>query len=107
MVWSSVRMCAVLELLVVVFQVAGVTSLCLSRLSGPGRWADRGRIGFVLALVGLGLAGTFCGRYDSVFALFAGTTLTLLLIGMTLGSSRDDTSGTTYRLGVAEPKLAG
>jgi len=99
-------MCAVLEVLVVVFQVGGVASLCLNRLAAPGRWANRGRVGFVIALFGLGVAGTLCGRHDSVFAQFAGTTMTLLLIGMTLGGGRDDTPGTTRGLAVAETPWA-
>ncbi len=92
MVWSSVRLCAMLELAVVLFQVVGVAALCLSRLLPPGssRWAVRGRIGFVVAMVGLGIAGALCGRHDSEFALFAGGTMTILLIGMTSGSGQAD-----------------
>jgi hypothetical protein len=43
-------------------------------------------MGFVIALVGLGVAGAMCGRSDSEFALFAGVSMTLLLIGMNMGS---------------------
>jgi hypothetical protein len=90
--WSSVRLCAVLELAVVLFQVAGVAALCLSRLlpRGSSRWAARGRIGFIFAMVGLGIAGALCGRHSSEFALFAGGTMTLLLIGMTIGTGQAD-----------------
>jgi hypothetical protein len=67
------------------FQLLGVMSLCASRLLPGTRWADRGRTAFVLAVVGLGLAGAFCGGHDSQFALFAGVTMTVLLIGMIAG----------------------
>lgn len=87
----NVRLCAMLEVMVVLFQVFGVVALCLSRLMPATRWANRGRFGFIVALVGLGIAGALCGRHDSEFALFAGGTMTFLLIGMTLGSGPDDT----------------
>jgi hypothetical protein len=77
-------------LLVILFQVFGVGALCLSRLLPGSRWAERGRAGFVVALVGLGIAGALCGRHDSEFALFAGGTMTALLIGMTMGSGQPD-----------------
>ncbi len=107
MVWSSVRFGAVLELLVMVFQVSGVAALCLHRLMSEGRWRDRGRIVYIVALVGLGVAGALCGRQDSEFALFAGGTMTLLLIGMTMGSSQSDTTSASRALSAAEPNLAG
>ena len=107
MVWSSLRFCAVLELLVMVFQVAGVAALCLHRLVSVGRWRDRGRVGYIVALVGLGIAGALCGRHDSEFALFAGGTMTFLLIGMTMGGSQSDTPGATRALAGAEATLAG
>lgn len=107
MVWSNVRFCAVLELLVMVFQVAGVAALCLHRLVSEGRWRHRGRVGYIVALIGLGVAGALCGRHDSEFALFAGGTMTLLLIGMTIGSGHADTTGATHGLAGAEPTLAG
>src|SRR3954464_11150136 len=96
MALSSLRLCAMLELSVMLFQVFGVAALCLSRLLPPTstRWANRGRAGFVVAMIGLGLAGAFCGRHDSNFALFAGGTMTILLIGMTAGSAPADTHGT-------------
>jgi hypothetical protein len=107
MVWSSLRLCAVLELLVMVFQVAGVAGLCVHRLASAGRWHDRGRIAAIVALVGLGVAGAFCGRHDSEFALFAGGTMTIILIGMTMGSGQVDTTAVTRGLAGAEPTLAG
>ena len=105
MVWSGVRACVVFELLVVFFQVGGVAGLCLYRLVPATRWADRGRIGYIVALFGLGVAGALCGRHDSEFALFAGGTLTLLLIGMTMGNAHPDTTPTARDL-AAEPNLA-
>ncbi len=86
MAWSNLRIDAVLEIVVMLFQFFGVATLCLTRLVPETRWADRGRIGFVFALVGLGVFGALCGRFDSEFALFAGGTMTVLLIGMIAGS---------------------
>lgn len=97
MVLENVGGRALLEGLVMLLQVAGVLGLCLSRLSAA-RWADRGRVGLVLALVGLGIVGALLGRHDSEFALFAGGTMTLLLIGMTLGGGAAES---------AEPVLVG
>ena len=90
MAWSTLRIDGVLEVVVMMFQVFGVAMLCLTRLVPETRWADRGRVGFVFALVGLGVFGAICGRFDSEFALFAGGTMTVLLIGMIAGS------GTTH-----------
>ena len=87
MVWSNVRIDGVLEIAVMMFQVFGVATLCLTRLVPATRWADRGRVGFVVAMVGLGVFGALCGRHDSEFALFAGGTMTFLLIGMIIGNS--------------------
>lgn len=107
MVWSLVRPCALLELSVVLFQVTGVVALCLSRLLPATRWAERGRAGFVVALIGLGIAGALCGQNDSEFALFAGVTMTALLIGMTIGGSASDpTVAVRCRLS-AEANLVG
>jgi uncharacterized membrane protein YhaH (DUF805 family) len=109
MVWSNVRVCGVLELAVMLFQVFGVAALCLNRLLPASRWADRGRIGAIVALFGLGVAGALCGRHASEFALFAGGTMTVLLIGMTTGSGsgQNDSRGDSRGLMTAEPNLAG
>ena len=58
-------------------------------------------------MVGLGVAGAMCGRHDSEFALFAGGTMTVLLIGMTMGggSNRHDGSLAHGRM-ATEPNLA-
>lgn len=87
---TKLDLCAVLELLVVFFQVCGIMGLCLSRLMPRSAWSYRGKIGFIVALFGLGIAGALCGRHDSEFALFAGGTMTVLLIGMTIGGSAID-----------------
>ena len=107
MVFTRISPCAALEISVVLFQVVGVVALCLSRLLPATRWAERGRAGFVVALVGLGIAGALCGRHDSEFALFAGVTLTALLIGMTIGSGGADPTATPLRRLAAEANLAG
>jgi hypothetical protein len=83
----SVCLCGVLELLIVLFQVFGVGALCLCRLFPGSRWSGQARLGVVVALVGLAVAGAVCGRHDSEFALFAGGTITVLLIGMTVGGA--------------------
>ncbi len=57
MAWSTVRLEAVLELIVVLFQVAGVVALCVNRLVPATRWSERGRAVFIIAMVGLGVAG--------------------------------------------------
>jgi hypothetical protein len=90
MAWSTLRIDAVLEVVVMMFQFFGVATLCLTRLIPETRWADRGRVGFVFAMLGLGVFGALCGRFDSEFALFAGGTMTVLFIGMIAGS------GTTH-----------
>lgn len=107
MVFSHVRPCALLELSVVLFQVVGVVGLCLSRLMPLTRWAERGRVGFVIALIGLGVAGAYCGMHDSEFGLFAGGTLTALLIGMTIGGTPADLSPAPRRRIAVEATLAG
>ena len=106
MAWSHLRVDAVLELVVMAFQFIGVATLCLSRLVPQTRWADRGRVGFVVALVGLGVFGALCGRFDSEFALFAGGTMTVLLIGMVAGSGTTHASGPRPLLIVVDPKTA-
>ncbi len=105
MVWSNVRIDGVLEVAVMMFQFFGVATLCLTRLVPAPRWADRGRVGFVFALVGLGVFGALCGRHDSEFALFAGGTMTFLLIGMVMGSGNyHATAPSSIRIG-ADPAV--
>ena len=107
MVWSNAHVCAWLEVSVVLFQVCGVAALCLNRLMPGTRWGERGRVAFVLAMVGLGVAGALCGRHDSEFALFAGGTMTFLLIGMTVGGGSLDPAHAVADRVVAEVPLAG
>jgi hypothetical protein len=92
MLATKLDLCGVLELLVVFFQVCGVMALCLNRLMPRSAWCYRGKIGFIVALFGLGIAGALCGRHDSEFALFAGGTMTVLLIGMTVGRATIDST---------------
>jgi hypothetical protein len=103
---STVRLSDVLELSVILFQVFGVAALCLTRLFPASRWAERGRAGFVVALLGLGIAGALCGRHDSEFALFAGGTMTFLLIGMIMGSGPADTTAPVPVRIASDAKLA-
>ncbi len=106
MVSLNVGACALLELAVFFFQIFGVTALCLSRLMPDSRWAERGRAGVLVALLGLGVAGAFCGQHDSEFALFAGVTMTVLLIGMTMGGGYADASHLTHRPMSPDTQLA-
>ena len=99
--------CVVLEGLVMFFQVVGVGALCLTRLLPGTRWAVRGRWVYVIAMFGLGLAGALCGRHDSEFALFAGGTMTVLLIGMIAGGGSIHLTAATARNTVAERAMAG
>jgi hypothetical protein len=91
------------------FQVFGVWALCLNRFLPASRWAGRGQIGAIVALVGLAVAGALCNRHCSEFALFAGGTMTILLIGMTTGNShgRNDHTDDHRSMINPEPNLAG
>jgi hypothetical protein len=91
------------EMLVMFFQTFGVACLFLHRLTDDrSSWHSLGRTGVIVAVVGLGIAGAMCGRQDSEFALFAGGTMTALLIGMTMGSSNTDAADAIHRFGEAE-----
>jgi len=107
MMLSIHRLDAVLELSVMLFQVVGVVSLCLNRLAPGSSWSGWGMRGFVVALVGLGLSGALCGQHDSEFALFAGATMTVLLIGMTIGSGQGYATAPVLARRVAEPAPIG
>ncbi len=107
MVLSNIRLCAILEVSVVLLQLIGVASLCLSRLAATRRWAERGRLGFLIAMIGLGVAGAMCGRHDSAFALFAGGTMTALLMGMIVGGGSTDRTDAGALAGPAESGLLG
>lgn len=98
----DVQVCAVLELLVMLFQVLGVGSLGVSRLAAR-RWALRAKAVFVLNLVGLGAVGAILGLHHSEFAMFAGGTMTALLVGMTVGGG---TGGATTPLPSSGARLA-
>ncbi len=103
---SLVCPCALLECLVVVFQVIGVAGLCLCRLCPGTSWSGRGRLLFLVAMVGLGIVGAICGRQDSEFGLFAGGTMTVLLIGMIAGSGSTEPTPTVELGSRVEPAMA-
>ncbi len=104
---ARLTVCEVVEVLVVLFQICGILGLCLTRLMPRStRWCSRGQIGFVVALFGLAIAGALCGRHDSEFALFAGGTMTVLLIGMTVGSGSIEKADRAVRYSTAEAELA-
>src|ERR1700761_9242963 len=100
-VGSHLSVCTIFESLVVLFQVCGILGLCMNRLMPrTTRWPSRGQAGLIVALFGLGIAGALCGRHDSEFALFAGGTMTVLLIFMTMGS------GTIEKIEPVGPRVA-
>jgi hypothetical protein len=106
-VGSHLSVCAIFEILVVLFQVGGILGLCLHRLMPRTTpWPSRGQAGLIVALFGLGIAGALCGRHDSEFALFAGGTMTLLLIGMTMGSGTIEKTEPARPCVTSEPELA-
>ncbi len=107
MFWTSARICACLEMSVVLFQIFGVFCLCLSRLLPGTVFSRLGRVGYILSLVGLGATGALCGRHQSEFALFAGASMTLLLIGMIAGSGATDPTAAGSRPNSAKPNLVG
>jgi hypothetical protein len=107
MALSSVHLCSLLDFSVILFQIIGVLALCLWRLMPANRWGECGRMGFVIAVVGLGIAGALCGLHDSEFALFAGVTMTVLLIGMNMGSGPIDATRPAAVRVPAEARLAG
>ncbi len=108
MVWSNFHFDGVLECVVMLFQVLGVSALALTRLTAGSRMSDYGRALFIVSLVGLGISGALCGGHDSEFALFAGATMTLLLIGITMGSGQGTTAHPVLPalMPTAEPQLA-
>jgi len=105
---SHLSVCTIFEMLVVLFQVCGIMGLCLNRLMPRStRWPSRGQVGLIVALFGLGIAGALCGRHDSEFALFAGGTMTVLLIGMTMGSASIEMTEPARPCVTSEAELAG
>jgi hypothetical protein len=103
---TTVRACLLAETLVMLFQVVGVASLCLSRLAAGSSWARRGHFAFLVAMIGLGAAGAVAGRHDSAFGLFAGGTMTVLLIGMISGGGATHPTGVHGAVEGIEPGLA-
>src|SRR5580698_11202125 len=96
----------IFEVLVMLFQVCGVMGLCLSRLMPRSTaWSSRGQVGSIVALFGLGIAGALCGRHDSEFALFAGGTMTILLIGLTMGNGTIEKAEPVLPCVTSEPEL--
>jgi len=104
---SPLSICDVFEVLVILFQVCGIMGVCLSRLLPRSTaWSSRGQVGSIVALIGLGIAGALCGRHDSEFALFAGGTMTVLLIGLTMGSGSIELAEPAASAVTTEPELA-
>ncbi len=104
---SNLSVCTIFECLVVFFQLCGILGLCLNRLMPRSTsWSSRGQVGLIVALFGLGIAGALCGRHDSEFALFAGGTMTVLLIGMTMGSVSIEKAEPSRQCVTSEAELA-
>ena len=107
MVGAHLSVCTVFEILVVLFQLCGILGLCLNRLLPRStRWSSSGLAGLIVALFGLAIAGALCGRHDSEFALFAGGTMTVLLIGMTMGGGSIEKTEPAGRSVTREAELA-
>lgn len=104
---SHVHPCALAECLVMVLQIAGLLGLCLSRLMPSTPWGGRGRALLLIAILGLAAGGAFCGQQDSEFGLFAGGTITVLLIGMTVGGGAAPTSAKPRLPETVEGSLVG
>jgi hypothetical protein len=104
---SHVHPGVLVECLVMVFQFAGLAGLCLCRLMPGSRWCGRGRTMVLLAVVGLAVAGAISGRQDSAFGLFAGGTMTFLLIGMIAGSAPSHPAGLSVTADAVEARLVG
>jgi hypothetical protein len=81
-----------LEVAVLALQVAAVATLLASWLLPMTRLAAYCRVGFVVAMVGLGLAGALCAWYGSHFALFAGGAVTIFLSIAVLSQAPADVS---------------
>ncbi len=107
MVPFPVHLAGLLDFSVVLFQIFGVLALAVCRLHSAARWVDRGKLCLVIALVGLGVAGALCGQHDSEFALFAGLTMTFLLIGMTVGAPQQGSTMSRARLRMAPGSTGG
>jgi hypothetical protein len=73
-----------MEMTVMAFQVAAVLALAWSRLA-PRSGAASGAL--LTSQVALGVAGSVCAGFESGFALFAGATLVVVLLGTILGPS--------------------
>lgn len=84
---SDVRVTALIECCVLACQLAGALALIVTRLLPTTRLARGARLVFVLAMIGLAAGGAICGSQDSDFGLFAGGTMTVLLIGMITGGA--------------------
>lgn len=98
---------ALFELVVMTFQLVGVAGLCFTRLMPATGWGRGGRIAFIVSLLGLGISGALCGHHDSEFGLFAGGTMTVLLIGMIIGGGSTAPRGKLAHRMAAEVNVAG
>ncbi len=97
--------CETLEKLVMLLQVSGLGSLIFVRLRPNGRWTGRAKHAFLVSLVGLAITGALLGLEDSHFALVAGTTMTVLLIGMIASGGSIEMIASEHRMSHAESAL--
>jgi hypothetical protein len=104
-VWEA-RIRTVLNMTVVTFQVAGVACFLLSSLVPMSRLGRQGRLGFVIVMLGLGVAGSLCAWFGSEFALFAGGSMAVFLNGVILGSETMHHPGADLRGDVERAPLA-
>jgi hypothetical protein len=71
---------------VLVLQAVSILTVFVIRLLPAGRWADRMHLVCGAALISLGLSAILCAFYSSIFALFGGVSLVILLMVMNLGA---------------------
>ncbi len=98
----AIRPTAVCQSIVMLFQFLGILGLLLSRLMPASIWARRGKLIFLLGLIGLGFAGVLSGSQPTGSSLMAGGTITALLVGMNLGTHVTDSP---VAIGTTRPAL--
>jgi hypothetical protein len=92
---STSRPGFVFESLVMLFQMVALTTLVLARLLPRHRWTHFGKAVFTWAIVGLGVAGSICAHHQSTMGLFAGGSVTFLVVGMIAGNHAAASERTT------------
>jgi hypothetical protein len=84
-----------IDFVVLVLQAVSILTVWAIRLLPAGRWADRMHLVCCAALIGLGLSAILCAFYSSIFALFGGVSLVILLMVMNLGAGPEHARDST------------